>query len=52
MEQIVKEVLPDNFGRLEKFAQRNNGYLAVGRVCLTPSQKIEFFVMTFLVDLG
>ncbi|CAH1367637.1 hypothetical protein MTP99_008911 [Tenebrio molitor] len=32
MEQIVKEVLPDNFGRLEKFAQRNNGYLAVGRL--------------------
>jgi glutathione S-transferase len=32
MEQIIKEVLPDNFGRLEKFAQRNNGYLAVGRL--------------------
>jgi glutathione S-transferase len=34
-------MLPDLLGRLETFAQKNNGYLVAGRVWFTP-QKIEF----------
>jgi glutathione S-transferase len=42
MELILKEILPDNLGRFEKFTQKNNGYFALGRVCFSPSQKVEF----------
>jgi glutathione S-transferase len=32
MELILKEILPDNLGRFEKFTQKNNGYFALGRL--------------------